>query len=160
MDIRNLSGELLVTVPGETLRCVNLRGANLANACLRGADLRGANLRDANLRGANLRDADLRGATLPAPPVVLLAAWGEVSPDLCTELMRYDAVNHPKPAAFDAWAEGGPCPYDGARVQRSARFTEDRTLWSPGPALSAFYLMVRVIREKCADSDYHEKKGE
>lgn len=48
----------------ETLRGVNLRGADLQDANLRGADLRGADLLDANLRGADLRGADLRSANL------------------------------------------------------------------------------------------------
>jgi hypothetical protein len=40
-----------------------------------------------------------------------------------------------------------------------ATFTQQRELWNPdAPVLSAFDLMVRLIREKCADSDYHDKK--
>ena len=114
-----------------------------------GANLRGANLRGANLRSADLTDADLTGVQWPAPTSVLLAFWSDVSDQLCLELMRYDAANHPDPSAFDRWAAGGACPYAGVHVQRSANFTERRGLWSPGPALSAYALMQMLLAEKC-----------
>ena len=177
---------------GANLRGANLRGADLCRADLSGADLRwadlsGANLYGANLYGANLRGADLcradlcradlsgadlsgadlrganlRGADLPSPPMMLLASWGEVSPALCRDLMRYDAANHPDGTrAFTKWAkQDGDCPYADLKIQRAASFTECREHWKPGPAQSAYKLMVRLIREKCKDSDYHkEKKG-
>ena len=69
-----ITGEIIFTYGGATLRGANLRGATLSDADLRGADLRGADLRyadlryadlrDDNLRDANLRDADLSGAIL------------------------------------------------------------------------------------------------
>ena len=140
----------------------NLGGANLGGACLYGADLEGACLegaclRRAYLRGVSLRGASLRGASLPSPPEVLLAHWGSVSDALCLALMRYDASNHPRPESFEKWVKTGICPYDGVKVERAANFCEDRKLWRPGPAQSAYELMVRVIREKCKDSDYHDK---
>jgi hypothetical protein len=132
-------------------------------ADLQSADLRSANLRSADLQFANLRSADLQSANLPAPSVMLLASWDIVSDDLCRDLMHYDAANHPDPTAFDRWAVGGACPYSGVRVQRSANFTEQRELWAFGPTgqpLTAFALMVRLIREKCANSDYHDHAKE
>lgn len=70
MKIKNRhTGEVLLTVEGDTLSgadlsWANLSWANLRGANLSGADLRGANLSEANLRGADLRGADLRGAYL------------------------------------------------------------------------------------------------
>ncbi len=118
-----------------------------------------ANLSWANLSGANLSGADLSGADGYAPTMVLLASCGNVSPELCTLLMRFDAANHPDGvAAFQAWADGGLCPYNGVRVARVAQFIEVESLWSAdAPVLSAYELMVRLIREKCANSDYHDK---
>jgi hypothetical protein len=167
----NLGGANLggADLRGAYLRGANLGGANLRNANLGGANLRGADLgsadlgsadlesadlgsaylRGANLGSAYLRGADLRGAYLPAPPVLLLASWGEVSDALTVDLMRYDATCHPDPARFDAWAAGGECPYEGVRVQRAALFKERRDLWSPGPSPRPHDLMARVLAEKC-----------
>ena len=127
-------------------------------ANLSGADLSGANLRGAHLYWADLSGANLRGATLPSPPEVLLAHWGSVSAAMCLALMRYDASNHPRPESFEKWVKTGICPYDGVKVERAANFHENRKLWRPGPAKSAYELMVRVIREKCKDSDYHDQR--
>ena len=133
----------------------NLSGANLYGANLSGANLSGANLYDADLRGANLYAADLRGANLrsanlPAPQMVLTASWGSVSPNLCLALMRYDAASHPAGGkAFSVWSKGGPCPYESCRVRRAANFQEERALWRPGPAKSAYRLMELVLDEKC-----------
>jgi hypothetical protein len=150
---------------GANLSGANLSGANLSGASLLWADLSGANLSRADLSGASLlwadlSGADLSGANLGVPSIWLIASWGEVSPELCALLMRHDAANHPKGVeAFDAWKDNGACPYSGMRIQRVATFTEQRELWNPdAPVLSAFDLMVRLIREKCADSDYHDKK--
>ena len=61
MEIKHkITGEVLLTIEGDSLQGANLRGADL-----RGADLRGADLRGADLRGADLRGADLRGTNLP-----------------------------------------------------------------------------------------------
>ena len=89
MQIKNLDGEVLVDVLGDSLQgadlrdvnlqgaelsganlrdvyfwCANLAGANLAGADLSGAILSGANLSGANLSGANLQDADLECTNL------------------------------------------------------------------------------------------------
>ncbi len=70
---------------------------------------------------------------------------------LTQALMRYDAANHPDPTAFDRWAEGGPCPYNGVSMARSAHFHEIRRLWSPGPAESAYALAQRLLSMYCPD---------
>jgi hypothetical protein len=138
---------------GANLSGANLSGANLSGADLSGANLSGANLSGANLSGANLRSADLSGADLsgadlPSPTMLLLANWFSVSAKLTLELMRYDASNHPEPAKFDDWAKGGRCPYSGIRWQRCANFQENRELWKPGKAKSAFELVLILFAEK------------
>jgi len=146
---------------GANLRGADLRGANLRGADLRGADLRCANLRGADLRGANLRGADLRGANLcganlqetkfPAPTVILLANWGEVTLQLCADLMVFDATCHPEPVKFDVWANGGECPYFGVSVERAAQFKESKEIWNQkvGVICRPYDLMMRLINEKC-----------
>jgi hypothetical protein len=141
---------------GADLRWADLSWANLSGANLRWADLSAANLSGANLSWANLRGANLSGADLPSPTMVLLASWGECSDELTRDLMRYDAACHADPEAFDRWAAAGPCPYSDQRYQRAARFRERKEVWSPGPCPRPFDLMVRVLRERCKDSDYHE----
>ena len=75
MEIKHkISGEVLLTIKGDTLQGANLQGAdlrwanlqeaNLQGADLQGADLQGADLRWADLRWANLQGADLRWANL------------------------------------------------------------------------------------------------
>ncbi len=59
MNIKNIYGEVLLTIEG-----ANLSGANLSGADLSDADLSDANLRRANLSGADLSDANLSGADL------------------------------------------------------------------------------------------------
>ncbi len=152
----NLGGAYLV---GANLGGAYLRGANLRGACLRGACLRGACLAGANLTGAYLTEANLHGACLAganltearvSPPALLFAAWGAVSDDLCRDLMRYDAANHPDgAAAFQRWADGCGCPYGATQWLRAANFTERRKCWEPGPAPSALELCERLIAEKC-----------
>lgn len=117
-----------------------------------------ANLEGANLEGAYLRGANLEWAYLPSPSVVLLASWGKVSDSLCADLMRYDAFFHESKKAFDDWASGkGNFPYGGIKYERAANFQERRELWKWGPPKNGFSLMVRCIKEKCANSDWHEK---
>jgi len=133
---------------GANLRGADLQSADLRSADLQSADLYGANLRYANLRGADLRGADLQSADLPAPTMVLLATWGELSPKLTTELMKYDAFFHPNPKAFAEWAKDGSCPYSNVKVQRAANFLENKKLWKKGTPKSGYALMVAVLREK------------
>ena len=65
MEIKHkITGEVLLTIEGDSLQGAYLRYANLRGANLRGADLQRAYLRYANLRGADLQGADLRGADL------------------------------------------------------------------------------------------------
>ena len=59
IEIKSLSGDVLLTVEAETLHGADLHGAYLHAADLRGADLTGANLHRADLRGANLTGANL-----------------------------------------------------------------------------------------------------
>jgi hypothetical protein len=62
--------------------------------------------------------------------------------------MEYDAGSHPDRTAFDRWAAGGSCPYDGVKVQRAANFTEVRALWGKGVVDTPYNLMMRVLKEK------------
>lgn len=63
--------------------------------------------------------------------------------------MRYDAVMHPDPKAFDEWANGGPCPYGpNVMVGRAAQFVEKKHLWSPGN-VKPYDLFQRLLHEKC-----------
>jgi hypothetical protein len=126
-------------------------GANLSGADLRYADLSGADLRYADLRYADLSGADLSGANLPSPTMVLLASWGDVNPELCRDLMIYNAACHPDPSAFTRWANRqSGCPYASAKVQRAADFQERREYWSDtAPLRRPYDLMVRVLAEKC-----------
>ena len=136
---------------------VNLSGADLSGADLSRVNLRGADLSRADLRGAYLSRADLSEADLPSPTMVLLASWGQVSDDLCADLMNYDAACHPDPSAFERWVATARCPYEDVKFARSANFGECRGLWEPArPLCRPWDLMVRVIREKCMDSDFHD----
>ena len=148
----NLSHANLSSV---TLYYANLSDANLSDANLSHANLYDANLSDTNLYYANLSDANLLGSSLPPPTMVLLANWDEVSDDLCRDLMRYDAFFHPNPFEFLDWVKDGPCPYTYKKFQRVCNFNERRDLYSPGIVDNGFNLMVRLIREKCRNSDYH-----
>jgi len=91
--------------------------------------------------------------------MVLLASWVQVSDELCVDLMRYDAVNHPEgEEAFDRWVETGTCPYDDVTVERCVHFLESRSLWRTyrsdvaryGPVPSALELARRLLAEGCA----------
>ncbi len=134
----------------------NLYGANLSGANLYGANLSRANLSGANLYGANLSGANLYGANLPSPTMLLLANWFHLSAESTALAMALDAACHPNPAAFDLWACGGLCPYQDLKLQRAVNFQESRHLWDPALAAPRPYdLMVAIIREKCANSDFH-----
>ena len=61
---RKVTGEVLLTVKGDSLAGVNMSGSDLFRADLRGADLKDAYLSGANLRGADMRDANLTAAVI------------------------------------------------------------------------------------------------
>jgi len=131
------------------LSSADLRYADLRYADLSSADLRSANLSYADLRYADLSSANLSSANLPAPTMFLLANWGEVSDLLTTELMRYDADNHPEPKLFGEWAKGGECPYFGVQWQRCAVFEQKKELWKTGKCkMSALQLVEALFKEK------------
>lgn len=128
----------------------SLHRARLDEASLDGASLRKARLDEVSLISTRLDRAKLDGATFRnvSPTMFLLADWGEVSDDLCRDLMRLDASAHPDPAAFDRWAADGTCPYYGTGMNRAAYFKERRELWEPGPPPSIFELVQRLLAER------------
>ena len=172
MDIQNILALHLLYLKSESggLRAnfsrANLSGANLYRANLYGANLFGANLSEAklseaNLSGADLSGANLSGAKLSSPTGMLLAQWGEISDLLCQQAMAFDASCHNDPKLFDNWKENGTCPYSNSKFQRACNFREKRDLWdSTIPVPRAWDLMVALIREKCANSDFHDKLSE
>ena len=123
------------------------------------ANLSSANLSSANLSSANLRYANLRYADLPAPPTLLLINWSDISDELCLELMRYDAANHPDTKKFDEWVKTGECPYNKTHWQRSANFTEKKELWKPGQSKSALELVELLFKEKGIASGVIDRKS-
>jgi hypothetical protein len=133
-----------------SLQSANLQSANLRYADLQYADLRNANLQYADLRSADLRYADLRNANLPSPTIVLLAHWGDVSKQLCADLMEYDAWVHGDREAFNVWAIQGACPYSNHSEQRAANFKESKEVWVEqiGKLCSPRDLMLRLFQEK------------
>ena len=124
------------------------QGGNCAD--LRSADLRSADLRSADLRFADLRSADLRFANLPAPTMILLADWHQLSDAITLALMRLDCsacLDGKK--KFELWSKGGECPYENARFQQVANFQEKRDLWSYGPPPSIINCAKMVLDECC-----------
>lgn len=154
MDLKNTFGDVVFSASVGSIRDLILAavkaGADLSRANLSRADLSGANLSWANLSRANLWGADLSGAKKYAPTMVLLAYWGAVSAELTADLMEFDAASHPDRTAFDKWAAGGFCPYDGVLVGigRVAHFKEQRHLWGKGKLCGAYDLMIRLFKEK------------
>ena len=165
------------------LRLADLQGANLGGADLRGVDLRKADLQEANLRWANLRLADLQGADLrradlrkadlwganlqeadlPSPSMVLSAYWSHLPDKITIALMRLDCSACPDGVTrFDRWANGGPCPYTNARVERVANFTESASLWRThgwrNPP-SLYRCMSMVLDECCPGWRSEEGEG-
>ena len=130
MQLKSWTGKVLFESAVETIQML------LIAAVASGADLCGANLEEAKF---------------PAPTVVLLANWGEVSDQLCADLMIFDASCHPEPTKFDVWANGGECPYNGVQVERAAQFSEKKNLWNSkvGVVCRPYDLMVRLLTEKC-----------
>ncbi len=162
------------------LEDANFEGSCLDSACFRRATVSGANFTDADLEDADFFTADARGANFENASCIdanfmwawltkakfknvwklntamfLLANWGRVSDQLTTELMRYDAANHPDPELFKAWADGGHCPYSSREVTRVAKFAEAEGLYKPGKSKSAYELMQMVVKE-CCDSGEKE----
>jgi uncharacterized protein YjbI with pentapeptide repeats len=148
---------LRATLVGAELTDSDLIDADLTATDLTTARIYNARLTRSNMTQANLRHATItargKGAQWPSPAMVLLADWGSVSDELCIELMRYEAHNHPKPELFDAWSRGGPLPWGTSSFGRCADFSLCRWLWSPGPAKSAYELACMVLKEKCPDLD-------
>lgn len=153
------AGMKFVDLRGADLRSARMFEADLSRARLDGANLTGAGLKGANLRCASFHDAKIRGAELPSPTMVLLARWGDLNPALCAKAMRFDAANHLNGVTeFSAWADGCPCPYANTRYERACNFVERYQHWDPSlPVPTAMQLMIDLIREQCADSDYHDK---
>ena len=125
---------------------------------LEDCDLQEIDLSGAYLSGANLSGAYLSGANLSSPTGMLLANWGELSSELTIHAMNYDAWFHDSPEKFTIWANGGACPYADSKFQRACNFREKRELFNPSlPLMRGWDLMVAIIREKCANSDFHDK---
>jgi hypothetical protein len=121
----------------------NLYGANLSRANLSGADLSGANLYRANLYRAKIE-------FLFFPSIrTMSGSWlRDLPDDLQTELMRRDAIAHPKPDAFQIWADGGGCPY-GSDIERFWLFEPKRELWSPGqPTMNDKDLILAISKSQ------------
>ena len=142
-----------VSLRSADLRSANLRFADLSSANLRSvnlssADLRSEDLSSADLSSANLRSADLRSADLPARTNLLQCLWGRVSESLCADLMMFDAAAHSDPALFQAWVDGGLCPYDNEKFQRAANFEQSREAWGKGTGnITPTSLLVRLFAE-------------
>ena len=140
------------------LQEINLSGAYLSRANLSEAYLSEAYLSGANLSEAYLSGAYLSGANLPSPTEILVANWGELSDSLTAQAMAFDAACHNDPEKFNVWKETGVCPYADSKFQRACNFREKRELWNPNiPVPRIWDLMVAIIREKCANSDFHDK---
>jgi len=97
--------------------------------------------------GCSFGEGSNFGKFPPPPTQLLLCDWGRVSDTLTTELMRFDASNHPHPELFDEWAKGGRCPYTTG-FARCASFKEDPNLWKSGKAKSARELAIMLLKEK------------
>ena len=150
-------GGVRADLSGADLYGANLSGADLSRAYLYGANLSGADLSRAYLYGADLSRANLSGANLyrtkiefiKLPSIKMLASFdiGSLSDSLTLELMRRDAWAHPKPELFDAWANGGSCPYQNE--DRFWLFELKKELWKPGPPeMRDSDLILAICREK------------
>lgn len=138
---------------GSILSHTNFRNSIVAHACFRYANLTSADFQSASVRYTDfylttLDKVDFRGAHLPAPTVILLAEWMDISDQLTADLMVWDSLNHPNPKAFRNWAKGGSCPYNNVHVERAARFSEKRSLWGKGKRRTPYELMMALFKEK------------
>jgi len=72
---------------------------------------------------------------------------GNISSELATELMRWDAQCHPKPELFDKWAKDAHCPYQNE--ERFWMFNEKKEDWKPGkPTMTGAELILAICKEK------------
>jgi hypothetical protein len=112
-------------------------------------------------KGTVFRNCNFFRSYLPNPLVVLQASWGSVSDELCIELMKFDAQNHPFPQAFDIWKKDGDCPYSvfanknkarSISIERAVNFKENKELWNHGLLIqkvkSPLELMLMLFEEK------------
>ena len=150
------------------LRNVSFAGANLREADLSGCILIGSNFENADLSHADLSNcslscANLAGANLTCAshsvPQMLVAFWGDVSEELCRDMMRLDASAHPEPRLFDNWAyyDAG-CPYLDSYISRVCYFNEDPDFWKSGRPPSLWRIWCRLAAEKNVKIGY-DKNG-
>lgn len=136
----------------------DLTAANLSKADFERASFYGCNLTSINILHSDVSGTNLKNAILCAPTAMLLADWGELSDELTALAMAFDASCHQDKELFDNWSEWGPCPYGETNYQRACNFLEKRSLWHSSIAPPTPYnLMIMLIKEKCADSDWHEQ---
>lgn len=140
------------------LRCECI-GSNFSNANLINATLEHSNFSRCNFISSSLLNSSLKGSKIGSPGMFLLANWENLSEELTALAMAYDASCHHDKKLFEDWAKNGDCPYELASYERACFFNEKRSLWDsdlkpPG----ALELLIRIIKEKCADSDWHNKK--
>lgn len=132
--------------------------SNLGHSFFDYTILFGCNIFNTIFQRVNFKQSVLKQLSYFLPSQLLLADWGQLSNSLTQRAMAYDASLHPEPKRFDEWHEGGVCPYSNTTIIRACNFWEKRTLWVPGlPPPRAWDLMVDIVREKCADSDWHIK---
>jgi uncharacterized protein YjbI with pentapeptide repeats len=132
---------------GADLSGADLYGADLGGADLYGADLSGANLYGADLSGANLYGQDLTNTYYQVSHILHSYNWGTLPDNLTLELMRRDAIICGN-ELMQKWANGGDCPFSG-KIERDFYFTENRSLWSPGPpTMNDMELFRALCKEK------------
>lgn len=98
-------------------------------AVRQGISLNYSNLRDSKLRYSNLSGSNLSNANYDIMQV-LQCSWGEVSKELCVQLMRLDCGALPGgEESFNKWAHGGSCPFEKTSYRRIVYFEESSELW-------------------------------
>lgn len=131
---------------------------NTFNECSINGAIHGA------IHGSTFRNCKFIRTELPSPTAMLLAEWGNVSEQLCADLMEFDAACHEDRGDFDRWANPvvGPkssgavrfghrvCPYWGKGYGRSVRFYENPEIWKKGIGKidTPYNLMMRLFQEK------------
>lgn len=149
------------TMTNAVLKTCDFHSSNLSNANLSDSDLENSDLWNCVFNGTYLTNCNLKGVRIGSPTMILLANWGELSDELTTLAMAYDASCHQDKKSFEDWSKWGSCPYKTTNYDRACKFVESRQLWNseikvPG----AFELMIKIIREKCANSDWHDQTFE